>query len=477
MLKSLIIRELLNNLLNFRFVVSFVLCIIITISFVIILTHDYQKELEDYNLRIAMQDDFLNNYAHLNRMGAMASPQKPPELFRPLVIGIPRDANLGSFDDNPLPILFPPIDLIFLVTIIMSLMAILFSYDAIAGEKEKGILRLVISNSISRATILLGKWIGGTISLLIPFTFAIIIGALYITIHPFIQWGASSWAAFIMLFLASVTFISVFYLLGLMVSSFSRFSSTSILTSLLLWVLLILIIPNASPYISAQLYVIPSVNKIEKERNQILGIERDNLGRKMQSEVIDRFQTEYGQIFSEFLSLSQDAVRSRALSDSEFSAMTKAYREEVNQAWTEANRIQGEKARKISKELYTKSAVQTQIAKYLSCISPYANYIYLATDLTGTGMRSMEYFNITVSRFQEINQPYIQRKTEEAREKDPTFNSNSFLDINDRPRFHFKEEDVKNKLTVVLPYWGLLILFNLLFFSIAFTRFMRYDIR
>ena len=89
----------------------------------------------------------------------------------------------------------------------------------------------------------------------------------------------------------------------------------------------------------------------------------------------------------------------------------------------------------------------------------------------------MDYFNITVSRFQEIHQPYIQRKAEEAREKDPTFNSNSFLDINDRPRFHFEEEDVKNKLTVVLPYWGILILFNLLFFSIAFTRFMRYDIR
>ncbi len=64
--------------------------------------------------------------------------QKPPEQFRPLIIGMQKDADLGSIDDNPLPTLFPPLDLVFIVSIIMSLMAILFSYDAVCGEREKG---------------------------------------------------------------------------------------------------------------------------------------------------------------------------------------------------------------------------------------------------------------------------------------------------------------------------------------------------
>ena len=62
-------------------------------------------------------------------------------------------------------------------------------------------------------------------------------------------------------------------------------------------------------------------------------------------------------------------------------------------------------------------------------------------------------------------------------EKDPSYNSHSFIDISDRPRFVFKEEPLKGKLNAVLPYWGILVLFNVLFFAMAFVGFLRYDVR
>ena len=136
MLSAIISREFLSNILNLRFIVGLVLCVIISVACVMILTHDYQQEMADYNLRVNLQDEFLSKYAHRNRMGGMITSQKPPERFRPLIIGIPREANLGSFDDNPLPVLFPPLDFLFIVTIIMSLLAMLFSYDAITGEQK-----------------------------------------------------------------------------------------------------------------------------------------------------------------------------------------------------------------------------------------------------------------------------------------------------------------------------------------------------
>lgn len=107
MLKSLITREILDHMLSLRFIVGLILCSVVTVTCVVILTHDYRQELKDYNQRIAMQDDFLNNYAHTNRLGGMMLAQKPPETFRPLIIGVQKDADLGSFDDNPLPVLFP----------------------------------------------------------------------------------------------------------------------------------------------------------------------------------------------------------------------------------------------------------------------------------------------------------------------------------------------------------------------------------
>ncbi len=407
----------------------------------------------------------------------MIVPQKPPEQFRPLVVGIPSDADLGSFDDNPLPVLFPPLDLIFIVTIIMSLMAILFSYDAIAGEREKGTLKLMISNSISRANLLLGKWIGGTLSLLIPFIFSLLICAIYITVNPNLNWNGSAWATFILFLLASIIFIAAFYLLGLLVSSFSKYASTSILTSLFLWVLFILIIPNLSPYIAAQLYRIPSVNKIERELNRIQGIERDELGRKFSQEVSEKFEKQFGQMFTDLQSMDRNAIRQLTETDPEFKAMYEAYTNEVNSAWQEANRIQREKADKIWRELDNKSGIQTFIAKHIACLSPYANYVYLATDLTGTGLRSLHYLSQVASEYYATMRPYLQTKEEEARKKDPTFGNNSFLDVSDRPRFVYKEEPLKNRFGIGLPYWGFLLFFNVLFFVVAFVRFLRYDVR
>ncbi len=477
MLKTIITKEFFDNILNLRFIVGFVLCLIITLSCVIILSNDYQKEMKDYQARIALQDEFLNNYAHTNRINAMIVPQKPPEQFRPLIIGIPSDADLGSFDDNPLPVLFPPLDLIFIVTIIMSLMAILFSYDAIAGDREKGTLKLMVSNSVSRANLLLGKWIGGTLSLMIPFIFSLLISSIYITLNPKINWDGSAWATFFLFLLVSIIFIAVFYLLGLLVSSFSKYASTSILTSLFLWIIFILVIPNLSPYIAAQVYRIPSVNKIEKEVNRVRGIERDELGRKLSSDVAQKFEKQYGQIFTDLKSMNQNVIRQRTETDPDFKAMFEAYTTDYNAAWQEANRIQGEKANKISRELDNKSSVQTSIAKHIACLSPYANYIYIATDLTGTGLRSLEYFGRLSSDYYQTVYRYLENKEKQARQKNPTFGNNSFLDVSDRPRFSFKEEPLIGRLGTGLPYWGFLLFFNVLFFLISFVRFLRYDVR
>ncbi|MGD8501565.1 MAG: hypothetical protein PVJ86_13010, partial [Phycisphaerales bacterium] len=65
----------------------------------------------------------------------------------------------------------------------------------------------------------------------------------------------------------------------------------------------------------------------------------------------------------------------------------------------------------------------------------------------------------------------------DAREKNPELGEDSFLDVSDRSHFVFKEEGLKGKLGQVLPYWGVLVLFNVMFFAAAFAGFMRYDVR
>ncbi len=488
MLKTIIAREFLNNILNLRFMIGLVLCVIITIACIIILSHDYRQEMKDYNTRVNLQDEFLSNYAHRNRLFRMIPRQKPPERFRPLIIGISGDENVESFDDNPLPILFPPFDFLFIVTIIMSLLALLFSYDAVTGERQSGTLRLMISNSISRTTILFGKFIGGAASLLIPFILSLLVGGLYISINPSIHWDGSAWAEFGLLTAASITFITLFYLLGLMISTFTGYSSTSILNCLFLWVLFILVIPNLSPYISAQLRPIPSIKETERQNLEI-EILSLRAHREHMNESKKKLKSYYGELWSEFESMEfgglldddvdpkhMKAAHQRAEADPKFKAMMDALIEEEGKASEKLMHIRRQE-NELWDNFHKKAAVQTKLAKNLACISPYAIFIYIARDLTGTGLRSMEYFDQIKDQYGGQFWRYVDKKVQEAQENDPTFTWESFLDLSERPRFVFKEEPLKDKLNEVLPYWGILVLFNVVFFAAAFAGFMRYDVR
>jgi ABC-type transport system involved in multi-copper enzyme maturation permease subunit len=487
MLKTIIAREFLNNILNLRFMIGLVLCIFITVACIIILANDYRQQLADYNLRINLQEEAVSKYYSIN-FSVLNIRQKPPERFRPLIIGITGDENFKSFDDDPLPILFPPLDFLFIVTIIMSLLAILFSYDAIAGERQIGTLRLVIANSVSRTTILLGKLVGGAASLLIPFILSLLVGAFYISINPSIQWDGSAWAEFALLTAASITFITLFYLLGLMVSSFSRYSSISILNCLFLWVLLILVIPNISPYISAQIRRIPSIRETEKRDSEI-SVHAHRVFRELRNEAAKKFKSRYGELWSEFESIKfggllggvgpeyQKAAQQRAAADPEFKAMMDAFVVEVEKAREEMMSIQREGGRKLWEDLKEKAAFQTKLAKNLACISPLANFVYVARDLTGTGLRTLKHFELTEKEYKDKFWPYLQKKFQDLQKIDPTATYYSILDISDRQRFVFKEESLRGKMNAVLPYWGILVLFSVVFFAAAFAGFMRYDVR
>ena len=488
LLKIIIARELLNNLLNLRFTMGLVLCVVVTVACMAILTHDYRQELADYNDRVNMQDDFLNNYATHGELFWTNRQPKPPERFRPLIVGVVRDGALASFDANPFPVLFPYLDFLFVVTIVMSLLALLFSYDAVTGERQRGTLRLMISNSIPRTTILLGKFIGGAASLLIPFLLALLVGVLYINLTPTVQWDSSAWMELVLLTGASMTFVMLFYLLGLMVSTWSGSSSVSILNSLFLWVLLILVIPNLSPYVSAQIHPIPSIRETER-RN--LEIERESIraAGRVQDEVLREFQGKYGQRFADLEAMEfggildevtpehREAAQQRAAADPEFKAMMNALREECSRATGPIWRARGEEERQLWKGLETKAAQQTRLARILSCISPLADFVYVARDLTGTGLRALKHFDRIDGEYRGRVWKYADQKLEEGRAKDPTFSRESYIDLTNRPRFVFQEEMLRDKLGAVLPYWGILVAFNVVFFAAAFAGFMRYDVR
>jgi hypothetical protein len=173
-------------------------------------------------------------------------------------------------------------------------------------------------------------------------------------------------------------------------------------------------------------------------------------------------------------------VEALADADPQFKAMVDAFRSDLGRLGQEGRTAENNALRELWADLNTKAAAQTRLAKNLAGISPLADYVYVARDLTGTGLRSLKYFGESMRDYMFHFGKYVsgvEAAVKAAHKNEPNPPGGWFLDLRDHPRFVFQEESLKGKLGAALPYWGILGLFNIVFFLGAFAGFMRYDVR
>ena len=188
------------------------------------------------------------------------------EMSRSVTISSFQQAKLGrSKYANPLFVLFPAPDLLYIVNIVASLLAVLFAFDAVCGESQDGTLKLIMANSVPRHVVLLAKWIGGYLSLALPFIVSLLVSALLISLSSEIPFEGQNWQAFIVTGAVSLLLIAVMFSFGLLVSVRARRSSSAILSLLALWVLLALVLPNAGPFLAEIINPVPDVGEIERK--------------------------------------------------------------------------------------------------------------------------------------------------------------------------------------------------------------------
>ena len=72
------------------------------------------------------------------------------------------------------------IDWVFIIGGLLSLMALLFTFDAFIGEKERGTLKLVMAQSLPRHTLLLGKFLGALLALVLVLSLALVVNLLVV---------------------------------------------------------------------------------------------------------------------------------------------------------------------------------------------------------------------------------------------------------------------------------------------------------
>ena len=143
------------------------------------------------------------------------------------------------------------IDWAFIVGYVLSLIALLFTFDAVAGERESGTLRLMLANSVPRHTVLVGKFLGALMSISIPFTLSVLINLLVLSTSSTVYLGADAWGRLSIIFFVALLYTCLFLALGLLVSTRVQRSAVSLVMLLLTWVTLVVFMPSVLALIAS----------------------------------------------------------------------------------------------------------------------------------------------------------------------------------------------------------------------------------
>ena len=159
---------------------------------------------------------------------------------------------------------FTELDWTFIIGLVMSFMAILFTYDAISGERETGTLSLLMSNSVSRATVLLGKFMGAFLTILIPLFIGILLNLMIVNASRLVSLSRDEWARVGIICIISVVYISIFLWLGLFISTQFSNSSSSLLVLLLIWIVFVVLIPNTMGVLASGFQQVPPRSEVSR---------------------------------------------------------------------------------------------------------------------------------------------------------------------------------------------------------------------
>ncbi|MDE0019333.1 MAG: ABC transporter permease subunit [Candidatus Poribacteria bacterium] len=259
MLTTLIRRELLDNLMTFRFAVAVLIMLLLVVANTAVLIKDYEQRLAAYNT--ALKTEHRRSQGLKTYSGGRLNVARPPNPLSIFNVGL--DKRLGNeiwishsfvptlWDTgtykltNPLLNLFTAIDIVFIFEVVLSLIALIFAYDAIAGERERGTLRLVLTHPVRRGQILLAKYISAMLCLLVPLLMSLLLAIILLTTSTVISLSTADFLRIGGIILSSIVYLSVFYLIGMLISAVTRRTGTALMLAMFVWGFWVLVYPNA----------------------------------------------------------------------------------------------------------------------------------------------------------------------------------------------------------------------------------------
>ena len=353
---------------------------------------------------------------------------------------------------------FRLLDLDFVFQIVLSLLGILFAYDAVNGEKERGTLGLAFANALPRTVYITGKVLGTFLALAVPLLIPVLIGC---AILPLMRVPLSSdeWIRLALIILAGLLYTGVFVTLSVAVSSLTSRSSSSFLFLLVIWIFAVLIIPRASVLLAGRAVDVLSVDEVAARKAQ--------LGRQLFAE--DREKT----------------AQFKPSATGDPGAMMKEFQQFMDKLADERDKKMRELSTRLNEERHNAQQVQERLALGLARFSPSAALSLAAGGLAGTSLSLKDHFLASAGAYQAEFGRFMLEKTGMnpgggtivMRMRNDTGEKPKPINPYELPEFRYRPIRLADVFQGVLLNLAILLAFNAVFVAVAFRAFLRYDLR
>jgi len=532
MILSIAFKEFYNNLVSARFVIGFLLCLVLIPLSLVVNLEDYQGKRKAYETQFKQAEEALKVTVYSDLRPRIVKPPEPLSIFSRGIsynLGSTVNIQLGAkpfepggkaaASDNPLMNAYFSVDFCSFLALVLSLLALLFTYDACSGEREDGTLKQVFSNSLARSSMLLGKVLGAGLTLLPILLFCYLTSILILLLSPEIAFTFSEWVRVGLLLLVSVFFFSLFVFLGLFISSRCRSSAASIIVCLFAWVFFLFIVPNIAGYLAGSFIETPSEKGLRFATGKISAAYWDELQKKSadlpQPDWWMHWNYNVGGDGSQRLIGATKSLYERYRLQNIFSqpmlidyadkkwALEKAYLDELDRQRLLAERLSLVSPSQIFR-LLCSSLCRTNVESYQRFMEStgryreefiqyfrdkdiFASYAYFTPAPPERFMTADEVIRYmtdgevqSFAELQEWSKAYPYKNiTALVKKEIHDWQPENYgpLDISDMPRYNWNQDNVAQSLKDSLVKIAVLLCTGALLFYLSFVSFMRYDVR
>jgi ABC-type transport system involved in multi-copper enzyme maturation permease subunit len=430
-------KEFLENLKTLRFSLFLIFSVILVLLSTFISIRNYENRLTEHlNVEEYQQErkreDKINREPEVLSILARGTDRRMGNSIAIHYANAPFKASshIGHFSQRMRFMSeFSDIDFAFIVQVIFSLLAIILVYDIISGEKAHGQLRLILSNSVPRANLLIGKFIGNSLCLLLPFGSCFVLGLLVVQLSPNVQLTNGDWARIAIMFFISVLYLLVFLNLGMLVSCKTRMPALSLLVLLSLWIWLIVVHPKLSVFAAKKFVPVESEARMGQQIRQVY----EDYQQKKQKD-----QKEPGGQYGLLLFI-QKAKENKKLYD----------------------------------KFLNQFVQQSRVAEWVSRASPVGCYDAGMMAVAKMDVASHDRWLNSVRSFWSVSSTFHesrQKKRVEGREQETDEMKKN------PPQFVMTPESLSESLHRAMPGIAMLIFFNIMFFMLSYLFFLKYEV-